>query len=82
MSSSRLCVCVCVCLQLQALQVETKRRLQSVADSKRDTEKRVEELQVLNHCLTFGSLFCCQVLRVIQMLDVHLSCVGTHVIVM
>jgi serine/threonine protein kinase len=68
--------------KLQALQVETKRRLQSVADSKRDTEKRVEELQVLNHCLTFGSLFCCQVLRVIQMLDVHLSCVGTHVIVM
>ncbi|CAI8056927.1 Rho-associated protein kinase 2, partial [Geodia barretti] len=32
--------------KLQALQVETRRRLQSVSDSKRDTEKRVEELQV------------------------------------
>ena len=32
--------------------------------------------------LTFASSFCRQVMSVIQMLDMHLSCVGTHVIVM
>ena len=44
---------LCV-LQLQTLQTESRRRLQSEADGKRDQEKKVEELQVpLHHLLLY-----------------------------
>lgn len=38
-------------LQLKTLQTENYRRLQSENDGKKKQEKRVEELEVMYHCM-------------------------------